>query len=332
MRTGANTLVLLGTPRVVGILECLAEGARDRQALRGAADFPPPSTLRSLLRVLEEGNVIAKRKLSDFPGTLEYELTAAGHDLLTVAAPLRHWLAEAPGSPLELGGNRAKAAIKGFVEGWNATILIKLSVGPLSLTELDKRVTTASYSTIERALETMRLAGELDVGEREPRGAPYSLNDWTRRGFVPLAHAVRWEHRHAPAGVDPVQHLDLESACAILSPLLDIPAGLYGRVEMAAAPPSRNGHDGRLRGTLAVESGRLSFGAVDPDSQPDAWASASIDDWFAILTDGDTGGLKLNGEQELVQEILFALRRLFSSTEADTRMRAAKQGAAVLPR
>lgn len=314
LRAGGRTLTLLGIPRVVAILRCLEEGARGRRDLRGATDFPPQSTLRGLLATLEEVGAVVRRDGSAPPRALEYELAGPGRDLLPVADSLGSWLAAAPNGARELGGNSAKASVRGIVDGWSATILIKLAGGPLSLTTLAKQVSTASYSTIERALATMRIAGQLDIGPRSSRGAPYSLNDWIRRGFGPLALAARWEHRHRPKGAVPIQRLDLESACTIVSPLLDAPARLAGACRVSAG----RGAARPAEATIVAREGHLSLAAAGYATQPDAFASGSVDAWFSALIEGEIGGLALSGDAALASGFVLALHRtLFARREPE---------------
>ena len=313
MRAGGRALTLLGTPRVFAILRCLTEGRRDRRELRRAADSPPQSTLRGLIRNLDQAGALVTSRQDSFAGTLEYELSDAGRALLDVATSMQRWLAEAPDGPLELGGNRAKAAIKGIVEGWSATLLIRLADGPLSLTELDKQV-AASYPTIERALETMRLAGQLELGPRGARGRPFSINNWLRRGLVPLAVSARWEHRHQIEGADPIHRLDLESACTVVSPILELPVELSGLCQLAVRMPS-DAKPRRFLGIAEARDGTLSFREVCRDRKPDAWASATIDAWFSILIDTDSRGLRLSGNRELARGVLDSLHNSLFARE-----------------
>ncbi len=224
MRAGAQTLTLLGAPRNYLILQALAEGPARLFELRREAGSPAQSTLRAHLKALEGVAAIAKRRQDSFPGTLEYELTEPGAELMEVAEHLRRWLAEAPAGPFEPGTDPARAAVKGLVDGWLAHMLAPLATEPLSLTELDRRLTTVSYPTIERRLETMRLVAQVETGERSIAGTPYVLSPWLRRGLAPLAAAARWEHRNAPAGAEPITRLEVESSLAIVAPLVSLPS------------------------------------------------------------------------------------------------------------
>ena len=307
MRAGGYTLRLLATPRIFAILQALAEGAQEMQGLRRCAGFPAQSTLRSQLGVLEGVNAIEKRRPDYLPSApLEYSLTGAGRELLAVAEGLQRWLTEAPQGPLELGGDPARAAVKGLVDGWMARMLAPLAGEPLSLTQLGRKLTSVSYPTLARRLETMRLAEQVEEGERTGSGTPYVLRDWLRRGIAPLAVAVRWEHRHEPRGSEPVTREEIGSAMTIVTRLLELPPEPSSICQLAVRVP---GGDSRKRplGSAVMRAGTLVFGPVYPQRKPDAWISGTVEQWFSTVIDGDTRGLRLSGDRDLW---LDAFRRL----------------------
>lgn len=315
MRAGAHTLTLLGTPRHFLILRSLRDGTKGQLELRREADCPAPSTLRGSLEVLEGVGAVEKTRRDSFPGTLEYSLTDAGEELLRVAASLERWLSTAPGGPIELGSGPARAAIKGLVEGWCAQVLAMLAAGPLSLTELDKRIATVSYPTLERCLATMRLAEQLDAGNRTPRGTPYALTDWLRRGLTPFALAARWEHRHRPDGADSITHEDINDALMLGGPLFTLSGGLNGVCQLAVRVPDGK-TERRSHGFVEVKNGELSFREAQPQMKPDARASGTLDTWFATVIDADTTGLRMSGDREIANAVFASVHTAFFEGEA----------------
>jgi DNA-binding HxlR family transcriptional regulator len=308
MRAGGKTLTRLGNPRNFLILQSLAAGTKGQRELRRDTGLPAQSTLRGHLGRLEKEGVIGKRRRDSLTGTLEYNLTEAGRELLAVAESLELWLAAAPRQAIELGSDPAKAAIKGLVEGWSAAVLTTLAERPLSLTELDKRIAAVSYPTLERCLDTMRLAEQLDVGERTPKGTPYAVTDWLRRGVAPLALGARWEHRHQPEGVNPIDQSDIDGALALSGPLFKLSGRVSGVCQLAVQIPDRKK---QLRGLgfVEVQGGKISFRAVYPQVKPDAWASGTADIWFATVIDADTSGLKVGGNSDLTEAVFDGVRQ-----------------------
>jgi len=316
MRAGGQSLTLLCAPRIYLILASLAGGTKGQLELRRDAGAPAQSTLRGHLKALETAKAIVRRRRDSFPGTLEYDLTGPGRELLEVAESLERWLADAPRGPLELGSDPARAAIKGLVEGWSTTVLPALAAGPLSLTELDKQVSVVTYPTIERCLETMRITEQLEVGIRSPRGTPYSITDWLRRGLGPLVAGARWEHHVNLDGAEPICHVDIGDSLALLSPLLEFSADLSGICQLAAKITNDKGQH-RVMGWVEVHQGQLVFEPVYPQRVPDAWASGTIDGWFSAVADADTAGLKLSGDRDLTRIVLGRPHKaLFAHAEA----------------
>ena len=315
MRAGSQTLTLLATSRIFLILKSLEQETKGRLELRRDTGFPAQSTLRGQLAALEAAGLTVKHRPDSFPGALEYGLAEPGHELLEVAAGLERWLAEAPQGPLELGGDAAKAAIKGLVESWATSVLTTLAEGPYSLTELDKRISTVSYPTIERCLETMRLAQQLDAGARDSRGMPYALTDWLRRGLAPLALAARWEHCNGLKGAVPVSRLDIDGAIMVAAPLLALPPRLSGICQLAVKAAEDEGRR-RFLASLEVHNGSIAFGAVYPERKPDAWASATAETWFSTVIDAQTRGLRLSGDRKLAHTVFDRLHRALFEDEA----------------
>jgi DNA-binding HxlR family transcriptional regulator len=285
------------------ILASLAEGTKGQLELRRDAGSPAQSTLRGHLKALEKANAIVRRRRDSFPGTLEYDLTSSGRELLEVAASLERWLADAPRGPLELGSDPARAAIKGLVEGWSTTVLTALAAGPLSLTALDKQISAATYPTIERCLETMRLTEQLDVGTRSSRGTPYSVTDWLRRGLGPLVAGARWEHRVKLDGAASVCHVDISDTFTLIEPLLEFSTELSGICQLAAKVVDGEAQR-RVMGWVEVYEGQVAFRPVYPERKPDAWVSGSTDSWFSAIADADAGGLRLSGDRNLALIVL----------------------------
>jgi len=304
VRAAAQTLRLLSAPRNFLILRALSGGPMGQLDLRRATGSPAQSTLRGQLKTLEEAGAIVRRRRDGFPGALEYELAGAGLDLLGVADHLSRWLEEAPEGALLLGGDPARAAVKGLVESWDARILAHLAEGPLSLTQLDKRLPAVSYPTIERRIETMRLAGQIEVGARTSAGAPYTIVPWVRLGLGPLAAAARWEHRHQPQGAEPLTRAEIESAFRIAAPLLALPPSFSGVCQLAARAPTAGQKRRRFLGVARISEGAVSFGEVHPARKPDAWASGTISVWFAVALDGDPIGLRTSGNTALLDALL----------------------------
>lgn len=288
------------------ILQALTGGPRQQAELRRAAGSPAQTTLRAQLKKLIEIGAIERRRRNRFPGVLEYELSAAGKELLPILSALEHWLAKSPDGPLALGSGEAKAAIRALAESWSTTMMRALAARPLSLTELDGVISSLSYPALERRLAAMRLAGLIAARPTNGRGTPYAVTDLLRLGVAPLTAAVRWERRNLPHTTAPIGQLDTETAFLLTVPLLRPPAEISGSCRLAADTP--NGGKRRLAGVVVEVSGGAIGSCVTRLQGPtDAWALGSSAAWLDAVIERDTDQLEVGGDGGLARALLDGL-------------------------
>lgn len=305
-RSGAQTLILLAAPLNSVILRTLADGPKQQAELRRTGGTPAQTTLRAQLKKLEQIGAVEKQRRNRFPGVLEYELTAAGRDLLFVTGVLERWLAEAPDGPRPLGDSAAKATIKAVADGWSATMLRALAAQSLSLTELDGIIASLSYPALERRLSAMRLAGQVEACRGNGRGRPYAVTGWLRRGMAPLAAAARWERRHLAKTTSPIGGIDIETVFLLAAPLLRLPRDFTGSCRIAAAIP--RGKKPRLAGvTVEVKEGEVASYSTELRGTPQASALGSAGAWLSSVVEHDTGGLELDGEHRFARALIDGL-------------------------
>lgn len=308
LRSGAQTLSLLASPLNVHIVRALAKGPLTQTELRRATGSPAQTTLRAQLRKLYEIRAIERNRRDGFPGALDYELTPAGYDLQFVIATLERWLAAAPDGCLELGGNRAKAAINALVQGWSTAMLRTLALRPRSLTELDAVITTLSYPSLERRVSSMRLAGQLEAGPKvDRRGAPYSVTMWSRHAVAPIFAAARWERRYLSGSSAPIGRLDIETALLLALPLLQLPTDILGTCRMAVEIPGKN--ERKLAGaTIRIETGMVRACSTQLGTPADAWTFAPPNAWLDAIIEADVDRLERGGDGRLARAVLDGLR------------------------
>jgi DNA-binding HxlR family transcriptional regulator len=306
--------VLLAAPLNVPILRALAAGPKQQLELRHETGFPAQTTLRAQLKRLDEVGAIEKRRRNRFPGVLEYELSAAGRDLLLVADTTERWLQRAPDGPLPLGGNPAKAAIKALAAGWSTTMLRALAAGPLSLTELDRIIVSLSYPSLERRLAALRLAGQVEAQASNGRGTPYAVSAWAREGVGPLTAAARWERRHMPRSSPPIGRIDVEALFLLTVPLLRLPEDASGTCRMAVELPGSDGP--RLAGVVVgIENGRIASCTSRLQGTADAWALGSMTAWLEAIVNADTDSIEPGGDGRLARTLLESIHRALFGAE-----------------
>jgi len=308
MRAGTYALSLLSTPLNGDILEALEREAKPLVELRRAVGSPPQTTMRGYLRSMTELGVLEKRRQNDFPGSIEYELAAAGRELLGVARMVAGWLQGAADGPIEPGTVAAKSAIKALIEGWSASIVRALAARALSLTELDRVISRLNYPSIERRLSSMRAVGQIESLPGRGRSTPYAVTDWLRRAVLPLAAAARWERRHAGDAAPPITGLDVEAVFLLSLPLLRLPTDRGGHCRLAVELPARNGNGQRFAGVLVgVEEGRVASCVSRLDGDSEAWAAGSPVDWIEAVAARDAGRLGLGGDRRLATALIEGL-------------------------
>jgi DNA-binding HxlR family transcriptional regulator len=312
LRAGTQALSLLAAPINVAVLEALVEGPKALIDLRHAAGGPSQSTLRLRLRELTELGVLHRGRNEGGPRAVDYELADAGRDLLVVMHFLRTWLRQRPSQPIELGTPVAKGMIKSLIEGWTSTVLRALAAKPLTLTELDRLISSLNYPSLERRLGTMHHCGQVEPLPSRGRGTPYTVTRWLRQGIAPLAAAARWERLRIAEITAPIARLDIEAAFLLVVPLVALGPELSGDCRLAVE--TRGGGERRMAGVkVRLEEGRVVSHVTDLEGRADAWASGSTADWLRAVIERDRAGLEIGGDTQLAGDLVDGLHgRLFS--------------------
>jgi DNA-binding HxlR family transcriptional regulator len=262
--------------------------------------------MRGHLRTLTETGIARRQRQNSFPGAVHYELTPAGQALAEVAGILGTWLVTAPESPLQLGSNAARNAIKALVDGWSTSMIRALAAMPLSLTDLNGLIGGVSYPSLERRLSAMRLVGLIEKTQGRSRGTPYAVTPWLRRAIAPLAAAARWERLFVATETAPIKRLDAEAAFLLALPLLRLPPESSGSCRLAVEF-NANGVD-KLAGVMAaVDEGRVVGCGTKLKGDADAWAVGSSTAWLQAAIDRDSGQLDVGGDCQLARSLLDGL-------------------------
>jgi DNA-binding HxlR family transcriptional regulator len=306
VRAGAHALSLLASPLNVHVLQALAEGPSSLIDLRRAIGSPPQTTMRGHMRTLAQLGVLERRRHTEFPGSVDYELGSAGRDLIAVNEVVRAWLSRSPDGPVQPGSVAAKSAIKALTEGWSSMIVRALAAKPLSLTELNRLISDLNYPSLERRLGAMRLARQIEPRPNGSRSTPYVATEWLRRAIVPLAAGARWERKHAPAESAPIGRLDIESAFLLGIPMLRIPPELSGTCRLAV--DIRGAEEHRFAGVAtAVEEGRVVSCISRLQGNADAWATGTAAAWMRAVFQREPDNLEIGGDADLANALIDGL-------------------------
>lgn len=307
MRAGAHALSVLSVALNDHVLRALADGPIPLVDLRRAVGSPPQTTMRSHLKALTEMGVLERHRHEGFPGPVDYELTAAGRDLVQLGEVLQMWLTNAPEGPVSLGSPAAKSNVKALLDGWSSTIVRAVAARPLSLTDLNRLISTHNYPSLERRLGAMRLAGLLDPVPGEGRRTPYGASIWLRQAVAPLVAAARWERRHLSGRVTPVSRIDLESFFLLGVPLLRLSPEFSGSARFVVEVRASNGNHDLAGALIDVREGEIVACASRLEGDVDAWASGSVSTWLRALVGEEADRLELGGDGALAIALLEAL-------------------------
>lgn len=307
MRAGAKALTLLSNPLNVQVLQALDNGPLGLTQLRRVVGSPPQSTMRKHLRGLTELGILERRQQTEFPGSVDFELQRPGIDLLVVAESLQVWLDRCPDAHLALGTAAAKSTIKALVDGWNSAILRALAARPMTLTELNRLISTLNYPSLERRLGALRLARLVEACAGGGRGTPCAPTMWLREGMAPLVMAAGWERTYAAEKTPPVGKLDVETALLLTVGVLRLPVELSGtcRFAVGVRGAAVDGYAGVLVG---VRDGRVVSCVSKLQGEASAWASGSTRVWLDAVLSGEVEALEVGGDSELALSLIEALQ------------------------
>lgn len=87
---------------------------------------------------------------------------------------------------------------------------------------------------LERRLTAMPIVGLVEAHREVGRATPYRPSHWLRRAVGTLSWASAWEQDHIPEMTAPIGRADVESAFLLAVPLMELPAGLSGKVRLVS--------------------------------------------------------------------------------------------------
>jgi DNA-binding HxlR family transcriptional regulator len=295
MSVGASTLSALAVPLNVQILMTLADSSRSASDLLAAVGDPPRSTSHKRLRELTDLGALHRSRQRQFPRQVNYELTSTGERMLDLAASLERWLAGAPGGRIALGTQSAKRMVDTLAAGWKSLIVAALVDRPYSLTELDRRVDSVPYPSIERRLVALRETGLVRVASVDAKGTPYEATEWLRRAAEPLLTAASFELN--PAEETDALTDEVRAALLLVMPLLQLPPRSEGTLVIAILPGQVDAQTRDPEGaTLLIRGGRVAVSTPEIDESAPTWALGTPGFWLDAVLTGEIDQLRIGGE------------------------------------
>ncbi len=317
-RAGALTLLYLASPMERSLLlALLAEAATGAEVVD---EFEPPQPDDPIdMAIITDPYLVEPADFDFGPDDVIDEdtplkPTAAGRELLFVAAVLERWLRLCPEGPLGIGPE-AGPALSALLGGWCSTVVHALAPGPLTLTETTKAVYVLAEETVEARIEEMIGVGLVDAQEDGRGEERFAVTEWLRMAIAPLGAAARLELRHPNGDTAPIAARDVEAALHLTLPLLHLPPEVSGTCSLAVdldreVPGSPAGL------TIRVAEGRLASCESGLEEVVDAWAAASAGEWLDTVIEPDVVHVRTGGNRDLARRLLHELHQLLFPSAA----------------
>jgi DNA-binding HxlR family transcriptional regulator len=294
----ADVLRLLGAGATGAILMALGEAPLRTKALTEQVPGYAPRTIYryagklaelEVIDRLEEPGVPSKvvHRLSDPCGTELYELVNRFADVT---------LTRLPDGRVDA---RAWASLGLLADLWEAGLVGQLSCEARSPTELARADHGLSYHQISRRTGLFKAGGLLRDRQGAGRSRCFELTEGTRRNMGLIAAIARWRGRHvAAADEEGLTEAEMATVLRTSLPLVEL-----------------TNHRGKcLQLTVAgeevwaeVEADGSVHSCARAPADPDSRALGEVEDWAATLLDGESGALRLEGEEKPLADCLTAL-------------------------
>ncbi len=244
-----------------------------------------------------------------------FRVSSGGREALFVAFVVERWLQNAPHGPVPFDGPRAEGTVAALAESWSATVVHMLAREPMTLGELDTAIEDLGRRAIERQLEAMLSAGQVEAFT-ESDEAIFALNDWARAGIAPLIASARLERRNPMEGMAPIDALDVDAGFRLSLPLLTLPRELSGmcRLGLNLDEAERSAMTGV---TARIEEGRVVSCHDGLDIKANAWAAATAGDWLDTVVEPDAKRVRTGGDRWLSGALLDSLHKTLFGVPVD---------------
>ncbi len=302
----ADVLRLISAGATGAILMALGEGPLRTMEL---TDRVPGYSARTIYRYagkLAELAVVSREEEPGVPSKVVHALTdECGEELYQLV----NRFADASLTRLPDGriDATAWASLGLLADLWETGMVEELACEGRSATQLAKGGHGLSYHQVQRRAGLFKTGGLLTMSPGEGNRRCYALTEKTRRKMGLLAGIARWRNRHVVA--EDEEGMTAEEMATVLRTALPL-----------AAAPGREGKCLQLSVRSEDEAGAAGeevWADIEPDgkvhscieapAEPDGWGRGTVEAWISVVLDGDSSGILVGGEEELVSESLDSL-------------------------
>jgi DNA-binding HxlR family transcriptional regulator len=285
----------------------LGDGSLRTKELTERVPGYTPRTIYRYAGRLSDLGVVEREEEPGVPSKVTYALTdSCGHELHDLVARFAEAsLTRLPGGQLDA---HAWASLGLLADLWETEIIEQLSCEARSPTQLSRDVSDLSYHQVNRRAGVFTASGLLFEAQGPGRSRLYGLTERTRRKMGLVAGIARWRQRHAFRDVAlPLTTQELATILKVALPLVRI-SGHRGTCLQLRVFADNSVDDAPATLVWAeIEEDGTVQSCVDAPSDPTVWVSASINDWIAVILDRAHDGVQIEGEEELVSDVLVGL-------------------------
>lgn len=302
----ADVLRLLSSGATGAILMALGEGPMRTMELTQRVPGYSPRTIYRYAGRLAELEVIAREEEPGVPSKVIHALTdECGAELYQLVDRF------ADASLTRLPDGRidatAWASLGLLADLWEAGMVEDLACEGRSATQLAQGEHGLSYHQVQRRANQFKAGGLLAMSPGGGNRRCYELTEKTRRKMGLLAGIARWRDRHVIA--EDEEGMTVGEMATLLRAALPL-ATVFGRCGQCLRLSVRSAEDAGAQGEevwAEVEADGRIHSCVDPATESNAWGRATIEDWQAVLLDGEIKAVLVGGEEELVTACLESL-------------------------
>ena len=307
---GASTpeiLRLLSRGATGAILMALGDGPLRTKELTERVPGYTPRTIYRYAGRLSDLGVVDRDEEPGVPSKVTHTLTdACGYDLYNLVTRF----ADASLTRLSNGQIDAHvwASLGLLADLWETEMIEYLSCEARSPTQLSQEVSRLSYHQVNRRAGVFRASGLLFESPGSGRSRLYGLTEKTRRKMGLIAGIARWRHHHAvTASEEGLTATEMATVLKVALPLVRVTGHLNACLQFQVLDED---HAGTAESNLVwaeVQNDGTVQSCVEAPSDPTACGRGKIGDWISVLLDRELNAVQIDGEQDLVSDVLACL-------------------------
>ncbi|HKH65279.1 MAG TPA: winged helix-turn-helix transcriptional regulator [Solirubrobacterales bacterium] len=303
----AEVLRLLSAGATGAILMALGEGPLRTKTLTEQVPGYAPRTIYRYAGKLAELEVVEREEESGVPSKVVHTLSdPCGTELYTLV----NRFADASLTRLPDGriDAHAWASLGLLADMWEAGMVEDLSCEGRSPTDLARGHHGLSYHQVNRRAGLFKTGGLLEEWQGPGRRRCYGLTEKTRRKMGLIAGIARWRHHHVVAeDEEGMTAEEMATVIRVTLPLVRQPDHRGKCLQLSVlSEDAAAGSEGETVWAEVNDDGSIHSCAKQP-ADPDAWGRGKVEDWIPVFLDGESSGILVGDDDDLVGDSVSSL-------------------------